>query len=307
MLFVGDEEQRKMAGQITATLGQTLPRTFMGYSTHFDPPDPHDNGTRLLADAPEDGPINHRVEVLSLRGYLHDYLAIDIERDLTAADWLTRPEQRLLTFTAGAVFRDEVGLEALRTRFAYYPHDVWLYLMAAGWSRIGQEEHLMGHAGLVGDELGSAVIGTRLVRDVMRLCFLMERRYAPYPKWLGTAFMRLESGPVLAPTLRKALRAETWPERGALLADAYRYCAQRHNALGLTEPQPEEPSSFFGRPFPVIWGQRYADALLGAITDPEMHHLAARAPLGSIDQISDNVNLLEQTDVSIDSRSAFYD
>jgi hypothetical protein len=306
MLFVGDEEHQLIADQIIETLGRTLPRTFMGYSTHFAPPDPNDNGVRLLADAPEEGPINHRVEVLTLRGYLHDYLALDIEQELTPVDWLIRPEQRLLTFTAGDVFRDEIGLEALRAKFAYYPHDVWLYLMAAGWSRIGQEEHLMGRAGFVGDELGSALIGARLVRDVMRLSFMQERRYAPYPKWLGTAFKRLEGGPILAPTLAAALHAETWQERSARLAEAYRYCAQRHNALGLTDPLPEEPTLFFGRPFPVIWGQSYADALLGAITDPAMQQLVAHAPLGSIDQISDNVNLLEQTEFRL-ARRAFYD
>ena len=70
--------------------------------------------------------------------------------------------------------------EVLGDRFKYYPRDVWLYLMASGWNRIGQEEHLMGRAGLAGDEIGSALIGSRLVRDLMRLCFLMEQQYAPY-------------------------------------------------------------------------------------------------------------------------------
>ena len=65
-------------------------------------------------------------------------------------------------------------------------------MMASGWQRIGQEEHLTPHAGSVGDELGSALIGSRLVRDIMSLCFLMEKRYAPYAKWFGTAFLRLE-------------------------------------------------------------------------------------------------------------------
>lgn len=35
---------------------------------------------------------------------------------------------------------------------------------------------------------GSAVITARLARDLMRLCLLMDRRYPPYSKWLGTAF-----------------------------------------------------------------------------------------------------------------------
>ena len=43
----------------------------------------------------------------------------------------------------------------------------------------------------MGDELGSAVLGARLVESAMRLAFLMERTYAPYVKWFGTAFARL--------------------------------------------------------------------------------------------------------------------
>ena len=67
-----------------------------------------------------------------------------------------------------------------------------------------------GTGWLVGDEVGSALIGGRLVRDIMRLCFLMERTYAPYQKWFGTAFKRLSCGPDLWPMLQNALQAETW-------------------------------------------------------------------------------------------------
>ena len=37
-----------------------------------------------------------------------------------------------------------------------------------------------------GDELGSQVVAARLVREIMKLAFLMEKKYAPYSKWLGT-------------------------------------------------------------------------------------------------------------------------
>ena len=57
----------------------------------------------------------------------------------------------------------------------------------------------MGRAGFVNDEIGSALIGSRLVRDIMRLTFLMEREYPPYAKWFGTAFSCLKSGGSLAP------------------------------------------------------------------------------------------------------------
>src|SRR5205814_4162108 len=136
------------------------------------------------------------------RRFFSDYLAVRIEDDIEPADWLTFPEQKLRTVAAGAVFHDHLGLGEIRQRFSYYPHDVWLYLLASGWARVGQEEHLMGRAGLAGDEIGSALIGARLVRDLVRLCFLMERVYAPYPKWFGAAFDRLGCAEKLSPHLR---------------------------------------------------------------------------------------------------------
>jgi hypothetical protein len=53
------------------------------------------------------------------------------------------------------------------------------------------------------------VLVARLVHDLMRLCFLLERRYAPYPKWLGTAFARLEVAATIGPLLAAALADRT--------------------------------------------------------------------------------------------------
>ena len=65
---------------------------------------------------------------------------------------------------------------------AYYPHSVWLYLVAAQWARIGQLEAFVGRAGEVGADTASRLICAQLVHDVMRLAFLLERTYAPYAK-----------------------------------------------------------------------------------------------------------------------------
>ena len=62
---------------------------------------------------------------------------------------------------------------------------MWRYVLACQWKRISQEEAFVGRCGEVGDELGSAVVAARLIRDVMRLVLLIERRYPPYSKWLG--------------------------------------------------------------------------------------------------------------------------
>jgi hypothetical protein len=174
---------------------------------------------------------------------------------------------------------------------AWYPHDVWLYQLAAGWTRIGQEEHLMGRAGQVGDDLGSRVIAARLVRDLMRLCFLMERQYAPYAKWFGTAFSRLKAAPGLQPILSRVLTAASWPERDRSLGEAYAAVARLHNSLGLTDPMPADALPFHGRSFTVIFGDRFAEALRGRIADPEVRDLAF--PIGGVDQWSDSTDLLE--------------
>src|SRR5262249_17821767 len=152
---------------IDEALRHRLPPKFYGYPTNFTLPNPADNNVQLLQEI-DNGPVNHRVEILTNRGFFLRYLNFNIEQSIKPADCLTFPEQKLRAVTAGAVFHDAIGLQAVRERFGYYPHDIWLYLLASGWNRIGQEEHLMGRAGTVGDEIGSAIIGSRLVRDIMR-------------------------------------------------------------------------------------------------------------------------------------------
>ncbi len=150
----------------------------------------------------------------------------------------------------------------------------------------------MGRAGEVGDEVGSALIGSRLVRDMMMLCFLMARRYAPYPKWFGTHFARLPIAATLIPILRQAQTASCWQEREKPLCRAYEILAEQHNALGLTEAIPAKASQFHGRPFQIIWGDRFADALISRITDPAVQAIAKRTRIGGIDQFSDSTDLL---------------
>jgi hypothetical protein len=289
-LFVGEAEHGAVREQVSETLRQRLPRRFRGYPTNFVSTDPSDPVQRLAES--DEGPVNHKVSVLTPRGFFLDYLAFDIEREIEPADWLTFPEQKLRTVSSGGVFHDEIGLEELRRRFAYYPRDVWLYQLGSAWGRVGQEEHFMGRAGMVGDEIGSALIGARLVRDLMRLCFLMERTYAPYSKWFGTAFKQLSCAGALSPHLSAALTALTWQERERHLAAAYRLVAEMHNELGVTGPLPTEPRDFFGRPFLVIALHGFAGALFSQIVDERIRRLA-RPPIGGVDIFSDSTDLLQ--------------
>lgn len=280
LLFLREEDAERQE-EVRQALGRHLPHRFRGYPTG---PEPQEDGTNLR---------EHFVEVTTLPGFFRDYLDLDIGQEIAPADWLTLPQQKLRTIVAGAVYHDAAGLQAVRERFTYYPHDVWLYLMAAGWTRIGQEEHLMGRAGSVGDELGSSLIAARLVRDLMGLCFLMERQYAPYPKWFGTAFRRLACAPSLEPALWQVQRAATWQEREAALVVAYEQVAALQNALGVAEPRPAKAVRFFDRPFRVIHlGAGFAEALCSRIEETAVRQIAAQGLIGSIDQFSDSTDLL---------------
>jgi hypothetical protein len=114
----------------------------------------------------------------------------------------------------------------------------------------------------------------------------MERQYAPYSKWFGTAFSRLDCGRDLSPILWRVVRAETWPGRENALAVAYEKLAAMHNALGLTDPVSLEIEQLWGRPFKVPLAD-FPGLLRAQIRDPAVRSIAERWPTGPVDQFRD--------------------
>lgn len=266
------------AGAVTAMLAERLPAVFGGYPVAFGVTREPDGGAR------------HRVEVTDLGAWLTGELGFDPRSGVTVRDWLAVPSQRLAEVTAGAVFHDGPGdLSRVRSRLEWYPRDVWLYVLSCQWRRISQEEAFPGRCAEVSDELGAAVVTARLARDLMRLWLLMNRRYPPYSKWLGTAFSRVPGTGPLAARLTAALAATSWRIREPHLVQAYLTVAQAHNALGLTEPLDPGTRPYFDRPFQVLAAGRFAAALTGAITDPAVRHLP---PIGAADQFLDSTDAL---------------
>ncbi|WP_353650852.1 DUF4037 domain-containing protein [Nakamurella sp. A5-74] len=149
-----------------------LPEMFGGSRVHY-------------FDADRSGEPQHQIEVATAPQFFRKRLGWDPALPGTLRDWLTTPTQRLATLVAGEVFHDpDALLTQRRGALAWYPDDVWRYVLAASWLRISQEEAFIGRTGSRGDELGSQVLAGRLVRDLIRLTFLLERPWAPYSKWL---------------------------------------------------------------------------------------------------------------------------
>jgi hypothetical protein len=268
-LFLPDGDASR-APAIRSLLAARLPDSYRGFPTHPDRP----------------------AATTTVRAFARRELGWDPNDPLSMADWLSFPGQQLLTVTAGPVHHDGAGeLTRLRNRLAWYPEDLWRYLLAAGWTRLGQQEHLMGRAGQAGDELGSAVIGGRLARDLMALAFLLERRYAPGPAWFGPAFARLAGAPALTPLLAELAAATSWPQRQDAYATAAGLLVARQNELDLAAPVDPRPRLLQGRPIWVIDGDRVAAVLVAAVTDPAVRRLTRRRLIGSVDQWSDSTDL----------------
>jgi len=201
------------------------------------------------------------------------------------------PQQKLRSIVDGAVFYDGLNiLKPLHEKLRWYPKSVWIYLMASAWSRIGQEEHLMGRCGTVGDEVGSYLLGASLTRILMQLAFLMEKKYAPYPKWFGTAFRELKLAANLYPAFEEVRTARTWHERQEGLVKAYLVLIRQMNSMKMIEPVDDEAVDFFGRPFKVIYAGKIAESLQKLLKDTPLDNMPL---IGNIDIVTSSTDVVE--------------
>jgi hypothetical protein len=285
-LFLTQADFKTYAERLVAEFSDIAPSTFLGEPIGWrSRPHPPAGGAEAL------GVLEHGLEVHTLEGTLERMLGIGDGEKLTPITWLGFAEQRLLAFTAGAVFHDDDGrLTGARQQLAYFPDDVWLYKVACQWRRISEEQAFVGRTGLVGDELGSRVIAARLVRDVMRMGFLLDRRYAPYAKWFGSAFAGLPCAGEMSTILARVLDAADWKTREGALASAYLVLARRQLASGAGRKFQPAVRPYFGRPFMTINADTAIEATLAAIVSPDIRALPVVA---SLDQVTDLTPLLE--------------
>ena len=279
-IFLNADDNARYSSPVREVLSRELPVRFRGYSTNWGPPD--GKGVQLL-QAVESGPVNHRVETLTIRAFVENLLCFDPYGGIDVLNWLTFLQQELLCLTAGKVFYDGLGeLENIRSKFSYYPHDVWLFLIASQWMKISQEETFPGRCAEVGDDIGSRIIAARLVRELMRLCFMLEKNYIPYSKWFGSAFLRLRCAGELAPVFLQVMSAGPWKEREAWLCRAYEAIGSMHNSMGITEYIEPRVQPFYGRPYLVPDAERFARATMSALKDTQLKAIGLN--VGSVDQ-----------------------
>ncbi|WP_027346483.1 DUF4037 domain-containing protein [Hamadaea tsunoensis] len=256
--------------EIRALLDERLPDEFDGHPVRFP----------VTWDQSE----SHRVSVDTVDDFARDRLTLDPRTPWGPIDWLMLTGQAVLEVTAGTVFVDATqGLAPLRERLAWYPAEVECYVVASAWARIGGRLPMLGRSATTGQETQSRLISARIGGDLMRLAYLLHRKWPPYAKWREKLLpVELDLSGVFA---------DDWRDREAAICAV----ADRLNGAPATEP-------FFDRPVRTIRADLVQRHRAG-IRDPRLRSLPV--DLGPIDQWADSDNVLSQPENRAALRAAY--
>lgn len=162
-----------------------------------------------------------RVGVLCLEDFYLEILGRDSVPG-TAAEWFAVPEAALATATNGAVFADPCGkFTGIREGLlAYYPREVWLKKLAESLARAAQAgQYNYARAMKRGERIAAEIALTEFVKETMQIVYLLNRKYAPFYKWMHRGMKELavcsEIGDMLALLYQIPDPAAAWEGVGA--------------------------------------------------------------------------------------------
>ncbi len=137
-----------------------------------------------------------RVGVLCLEDFYLEILGRGSVPE-TAAEWFAIPEAALATATNGAVFEDPCGkfTEMREGLLAYYPREVWLKKLAESIARAAQAgQYNYARAMKRGERVAAELALTEFVREAMQIVYLLNKKYAPFYKWMHRGMKELAVG-----------------------------------------------------------------------------------------------------------------
>lgn len=119
-IIVAREQFDRYGRRLVDEFSKIAPASYRGEPTGWrSRPHPPANGAEAA------GALEHGLEFHTLEARLEGHFALRSLENLDDLQWLGFAEQKLLAFTAGAVFHDDDNrLGAARDRLAYYPDDI---------------------------------------------------------------------------------------------------------------------------------------------------------------------------------------
>ena len=162
-----------------------------------------------------------RVGVLCLEDFYLEILGTDRVPE-TEAEWFSLSEASLSTATNGAVFEDPCG-KFTRIReglLSYYPQEVWRKKLAESLSRAAQAgQYNYARAMKRGERIAAEIALTEFVKETMQIVYLLNKKYAPFYKWMHRGMKELvvcsEIGDMLALLYQIPDPAAAWEGVGA--------------------------------------------------------------------------------------------
>ena len=225
-ILLSEQDHARYAQELMSAFKELFPTRFKGFDMMWRKPgvDVHDTRRTILYHVS----VRTVAQTLNFCGGL---TALPL-RDM---DWLGVSEQHLLEFTSGVVYRDEVG-ELMRARdlLRYYPDNVLRFLLMSEWNAVNGDWFPIGRIGSRGDQLGLHIQATQVAYRLMRIAFMVSRRYAPYKKWFGTLFRALPLAQALEPVLLSLLEENDWHQVEDKIDQAASILLHQQNRLGIT-------------------------------------------------------------------------
>lgn len=162
-----------------------------------------------------------RVGVLCLEDFYLEILGMDRVPE-TETEWFSLSEAALSTATNGAVFEDPCG-KFTRIReglLSYFPRDVWLKKLAESLARAAQAgQYNYARAMKRGERIAAEIALTEFVKETMQIVYLLNKKYAPFYKWMHRGMKELavcsEIGDMLALLYQIPDPAAAWEGVGA--------------------------------------------------------------------------------------------
>lgn len=111
--------------------------------------------------------------------------------------------------------------------------------------------------------------------------------YAPYSKWFGTAFNKLDIDENIKIKITAALRANALTERENNLVEAQALVADLHNASGLTDKIDYNIESYFGRDIKVIFADKFVDATVEKLKGTKLENMPLIGTMSQFGGLSD--------------------
>lgn len=134
-----------------------------------------------------------RVGALCLEDFYYGLLGTE-HVPQTNLEWLRLQDEHLSTATNGEVFEDRSGVFSRMREglLSYYPEDVRIKKITARMarmSRAGQYNYM--RAMRRGERVAAELFLHEFIRESMQLVYLLNRRYAPFDKWIHKGMKEL--------------------------------------------------------------------------------------------------------------------